>query len=201
MKSTLANPILLAVTIGAVAVACGGGDDDDKRGLNQTNSGTGGKSGISVGGKSTIPTNGSGAGTSKGGSSGTGQGTGNTGPYMLPDGYTAAQDGGWLLGDPVTKDNQPDLGGDASGCGTTVLGIVRDFRRGDQKDGHPDFETFTGSGQVGIVLDDLGDDDKPVYNDNPPATGGSNPGCDHDGDHNVPCTTTKDNFNQWYNDK
>ena len=43
------------------------------------------------------------------------------------------------------------------GCGGTILGIVRDFKRGD-KDGHPDFETFMGGGEKGIVNTQLGTD-------------------------------------------
>jgi fibro-slime domain-containing protein len=116
---------------------------------------------------------------------------------MLPDGYTRANDkGGWLVGDPVVEgEDPPDFGvGGMEGCGQEILGIVRDFKRGNQSGGHPDFETFTGNGEQGIVLDMLGDDDKPVYNTAQPRT--SDDACDG----NVTCTTTEDNFNQWYND-
>ena len=199
MKS-IATHLVVALGMGVVGVACSGGDDDSA-GLDK---GKGGSASISVGGsKTTIPVSGGSSGTDPGGNTGgTTAGTGNTGPYMLPQGYTPADEGGWLLGDPVTKDNQPDVGDDGTmGCGTTVLGIVRDFKRGDQTGGHPDFETFTGSGQTGIVMPDLGTDDKPVYNDAEPRTSPDGKAWCNDGktDH-VACTTTKANFDEWYND-
>jgi fibro-slime domain-containing protein len=198
MKSQLSNHLLFLLASGAVGVACGGGDENGGK-LDDTG-GSGGKGVIAVGGKSTIPSSGGSSGTAPGGNSGGSANTGNTGPYMLPQGYTSADDGGFQLGDAVTKDNKPDLGGDGEmSCGTTILGIVRDFKRGDQG-GHPDFETFTGKGQPGIVLTDLGKDNKPAYNEKAAATYPTGQGCDHDGDKNVACTTTKANFDQWYND-
>ena len=106
------------------------------------------------------------------------------GAYELPDGYTPATNGGWLLGEPVSADAQPELPegtGALDGCGSEILGIVRDFRRGDQADGHPDFETYKGKGEQGIVEPVLGEDLKPVH-----ATG----------DHKF--TTTPEDFDQWY---
>src|SRR3989442_7299939 len=45
------------------------------------------------------------------------------------------------------------------GCGgPNLTGIVRDFKMGDKPGGHPDFETFNGGGETGIVLPDLGSD-------------------------------------------
>jgi fibro-slime domain-containing protein len=54
--------------------------------------------------------------------------------FSLPDGGLLLADGGVV----------------AVGC-TVIRGIVRDFRRGDKPDGHPDFETKMGSGEKGIV--------------------------------------------------
>ena len=79
-------------------------------------------------------------------------------------------------------------GGAASGgssgsqsCGTQIIGVLRDFKMGNDDGGHPDFETFGGDGEKGIVEVDLGDDQKPVL---------------APGDHEF--TTTEENFNQWY---
>jgi fibro-slime domain-containing protein len=128
------------------------------------------------------------------GASGAG-GAGNTGPYVLPPGYTPGKSGGWELGDEITgtagTSGAGGTGGTTGeGCGTTLLGVVRDFRAGADSDerpipgGHPDFETFTGSGDKGMVSEDLGTDFKPIYTD------------DDDGD--TPYTTTEANFRQWY---
>ncbi|MBK7580464.1 MAG: fibro-slime domain-containing protein [Myxococcales bacterium] len=70
------------------------------------------------------------------------------------------------------------VGGSAAGCGLKLTGTVRDFQ-----ESHPDFESFTGNGEKGIVQNALGSDDKPVYVDGP---------------HQF--TTTKANFDQWYRD-
>ncbi len=49
-----------------------------------------------------------------------------------------------------------------------LTGIVRDFKRGDQSGGHPDFETAGKANRfahvTGLVAGDLGQDGKPVYN-------------------------------------
>lgn len=151
------------------AAACGG--DDTSGGGSLANGGKGGSS-IGVGGSS-ISVGGSG-GTATGGSS-----TGG-GPYMLPDDFTESTFGGYKLGDAVTDDNAPDLGSGGMGCGAMILGIVRDFKDGSEADGHPDFETYTGNGEKGIVEDRLVDK-KPVH---------------AAGDHQF--TTSEDDFNQWY---
>jgi fibro-slime domain-containing protein len=203
MKSTLTSHLVLVLAVGAVAVACGGGDESSEGGLDAGRNGAGGSTGIARGGSTGIVVSGGTTGAAPGGNTGGSSGSSNNSDpatYMLPAGYTKADEGGWLLGDPVTKDNQPDLGNDGTmGCGTTVLGIVRDFKRGDQSGGHPDFETFTGSGQTGIVMPDLGDDQKPVYNDKEPTTFQSN-ACDGPNNTHVTCTTTSANYDEWYND-
>jgi len=197
MKSQRSHHLLFALSVGAMGVACG--SDDGKEGRLDSVGGSGGTAVISVGGTKSIPTSGGSSGTAPGGNSGGSGNTGNTGPYMLPDGYKSADDGGWLLGDPVTKDNEPDVGQEGDSCGTTILGIVRDFKRGD-KGGHPDFETFQGKGQTGMVLTDLGTDSKPVYNSNAPTSYPSGQACNKDNMQGLPCTTTKANFDEWYND-
>lgn len=105
--------------------------------------------------------------------------------YSLPAGYTPVTRGGYKLGAPVGQTLPGTLiDADASGsnhCTGTILGVIRDFRRGDRPGGHPDFETFTGGGELGIVQPQLGDDSKPVYVDTA---------------HQF--TTNKTNFDQWY---
>jgi len=210
--------VALALSFALFAAACGG-SDDSSNGLGK--SGKGGTSNATGGTGSGIVLTGGSTGTGTGGSTGgTGATTasGGTGPYMLPAGYTKADTGGWKLGDPeVMGQKPPDLGGDgSSSCGQTILGIVRDFKRGDNKTkypgGHPDFETFTGSGEPDLVLDTLGSDQKPVYNTAEPRTYPTNTpnpinngqpiACDPSkkGDPRITCSTTQDNFNEWYND-
>ncbi|MGK3991937.1 fibro-slime domain-containing protein [Sorangium sp. So ce1024] len=75
-------------------------------------------------------------------------------------------------------------GGNGSGCDAKLTGIVRDFRAYDRGNGHPDFETFTGSGLKGIVKRELGPDRKPVY--------AHQGGTEH--------TTGPEEFDQWYRD-
>lgn len=194
-----ASHLALVFTFAAMVAACSGDDDSGPGGGlgSGGTSGTGGKGSIAVGG-----------GISVGGSSGaSGSGavtsTGGSGPYMLPAGYTAADDkGGWLVGAPVVEgEPPPDFTTQGMmGCGQEILGILRDFKRGNQSGGHPDFETFTGHGQQGIVLDMLGDDQKPVYNEAAPRTFMDGEACDSPDDGNIACTTTKTNFDQWYHD-
>jgi fibro-slime domain-containing protein len=103
--------------------------------------------------------------------------------YMLPAGFTPVTKGGYKLGDPLTSSMLPASAEmvTSNPCANTILGVVRDFKRGDWPDGHPDFETFAGNGETGIVQATLGPDSKPVYVDTP---------------HKF--TTTKGNFDQWY---
>jgi fibro-slime domain-containing protein len=105
------------------------------------------------------------------------------GIYMLPDGFTPAIKGGYKLGAPIGATLPPEEmdAGSVGGCGGTIRGITRDFKRGDKPGGHPDFETFMGNGEKGIVQQQLGTDLKPVYVDTKHMF-----------------TTTKANFDQWY---
>ncbi|WP_437574270.1 fibro-slime domain-containing protein [Sorangium sp. So ce887] len=116
---------------------------------------------------------GDGESTGSGDSSGAGAGAG-------------ASSGGDDIGSGVTG---PGAGsgsgsGSGSGCDANLTGIVRDFRAYDDGDGHPDFETFTGSGLKGIVERELGPDQKPVY--------AHQGGTEH--------TTGPAEFDQWYRD-
>jgi fibro-slime domain-containing protein len=113
-------------------------------------------------------------------------------PWMLPEGFTAADRGGWLLGEEITNavsgtgGSSAGTGGSGSeeSCGTELLAIVRDFKRGDRTGGHPDFETFGGSGPTtGIVESNLGAGRKPVHAQLGP---------------HANQTTGRENFDQWY---
>ncbi len=79
-------------------------------------------------------------------------------------------------------------GGSSSGqggnCAVNLTGTVRDFKAFNGGAGHPDFETFGGTGLDGIVELDLGADHKPVY---------AHPG-------GTAHTTGPAEFAQWFND-
>jgi fibro-slime domain-containing protein len=116
---------------------------------------------------------------------------------MLPADYTKATMGGFKLGPPVdigagggtSTAGASGVAGSSTGCGTAILGVVRDFKGKNEPDGHPDFETYKGpDASKGIVKDTLGDDQKPVYN-------GSGPIVDPK---NGQQTTSKMDFDQWY---
>jgi fibro-slime domain-containing protein len=134
--------------------------------------------------------------TGNGGSASSEAGSDSTGPYMLPAGFTMTEKGGYKTGAPLTAAGSGGTsaggasGGDSpSGCGTQILGVVRDFKGINEPDGHPDFEHFSGKNpSTGIVLADLGTDQKPVYS----ATGAFIDPV------NGQQTTTKANYDQWY---
>ena len=77
----------------------------------------------------------------------------------------------------------------AQGDELQLTGVVRDFMRGDQAGGHPDFETASASGKsghvTGMVSMFLGADGKPVYNSSRPLKDSM---------------YSADAFDQWYND-
>lgn len=193
----------LSLALGAVifASACGGADDDTTNGLGRgasTSKSTGG-----TGGSTIVPVTGGTSGSSNPGAGGTGNATssGGTGPYTLPAGYTRADDGGWLLGDPVKEGEPPPTVSTQGtmGCGQQILGIVRDFKRGDQSGGHPDFQTYQGQGQPKAVAATLGADQKPVFDSSALTVND----CTADADGNKAkrsCFTSLDDFNEWYND-
>jgi fibro-slime domain-containing protein len=177
--SCFALPVLLSALPG-----CGGDPADSK--VDAASSGN--STGLAGGPDIYIPMG--------GGSSGTGpigNGSGGSGPYMLPADYTKADMGGYKLGPAVTVGTAGATGAagapSTSGCGTAILGVVRDFKGKNEPGGHPDFETYAGaSASKGIVKDTLGTDQKPVYNGTGPiidATNGQQ-------------TTSKMDFDQWY---
>lgn len=181
------TPRLISFVIPSFALltvfACDGGDGDDTGNLG----GQGGTQPVLE-----IP--------GDGGSDGAAGGGNVPGPYMLPEGFTAGDLGGWLVGDEIT-DGGSASGGSSSGsgggssddCGTEIVGVLRDFRRGDRQNGHPDFEQYSDrcqndvcdGGKKGIVQDELGEDQKPVYTN----------GIEND---DPAHTTGEDEFNEWY---
>jgi fibro-slime domain-containing protein len=129
--------------------------------------------------------NGGGGGTANGGSS-AGNGTG---------GITLGGSGGGGNGGSSASGGSANSGN----CTPELTGTVRDFRAWDGGNGHPDFETFVGNGEKGLVMATLGADHKPVF----AHTGdwsGTKGGCDRDGQKGVRCVTSPESFNQWYRD-
>lgn len=92
---------------------------------------------------------------------------GGASPVDVPANFTAADIGGYALGQPTGGDAVA-VGG-VSGSGTSggcdvMMAIVRDFKGINEPDGHPDFEAFDGKGATtGLVAPDLGASRKPVY--------------------------------------
>ncbi len=173
-------------------VGCGGSND-----TSQVNGGAASSSVVSAGSTSII--------VMGDGGSGNGMGNGGAGsmpgPYMLPAGFTKADLGGYELGAAIadaggSAAGTTGSGGDsASGCGTQILGVVRDFKGNNEPGGHPDFEHFAGvDASLGIVNADLGADQKPVYSANGPFVDKSVNGDAANGQQ----TTSKADFDQWY---
>jgi len=157
----------------------------------------------------TLPSGG-GAGGSAGTSTGSGGDSTSTAPIPFPpsgfDPAVPAVTGAYTTGSqPIAFDTDAgvpsNLGTNGANCGNVLLGVVRDFGRGDDATkypgGHPDFSTRWGSGQTGIVMDALGDDGKPVFN----AASMNTLACKlNDQKTAAACTTGQSNFDQWYRD-
>jgi fibro-slime domain-containing protein len=104
-------------------------------------------------------------------------------PYQLPAGYAKADLGGFLLGEEITSDTS----GSSSACSNEIIGVVRDFRRGDMGSGHPDFQTFYGlAASTGLVETTL-QNQKPVYS-----------GLGEIGTPPDKQMTSKERFEEWY---
>ncbi|MEO7033504.1 MAG: fibro-slime domain-containing protein [Polyangiaceae bacterium] len=177
---------LMALPVLCGLVACGGSADSS-----QVQGGAGFNPGITAGGNGSIdPGPGANAGTANANG---GAGSMSSGVYMLPEGFTPATLGGFKLGAPVDASMTGAAGASsappAGGCGTQILGVVRDFKGNNEPGGHPDFEHFSGSGpSPGIVTAALGSDQKPVY----AATGAFMDPV------NGQQTTSKMLFDEWY---
>jgi len=78
-------------------------------------------------------------------------------------------------------------GGAGDDCNPNLTGLVRDFKASNVAGGHPDFQSFSGTGPTtGLVMAQLGPDKKPVF----ASTTG-------DGSHGQQLTS-KVAFDQWY---
>ncbi len=133
----------LSLTIALGACSAGG---DPAEGVDSGSGASGGSTATSGGSTAS-----GGSGVVVGGNGG----GGGAAPYMLPAGYTKADLGGLKLGEALTTASNPML----STCASEILGVVRDFRRGDAGfagTGHPDFQTYYGPAQTtGLVNADL----------------------------------------------
>jgi fibro-slime domain-containing protein len=153
------------------------------------NSGAGGSTSVSGAGGGLV-------GSGTGGTAVTGGGPGIQVP--IPPGYTNADIGAYMLGDPIS----------AAGGAMTIdspntrcyqlVGIVRDFKGFNEAGGHPDFEHYSGGPQTpGLVSNVLGSDRKPVYSSMCELAsvpiGTTTTACPYG-----PQTTTKADFDQWY---
>jgi fibro-slime domain-containing protein len=152
--------IMLSLTLSLVA--CGGSTNDSKVAGGSGNGASGEGGSLSL----QIPSSGGDAGDN-------GQGAGGSGSMptgTLPPGFTPTELGGFKLGDQISvagaasasggsSGDQTSGGGSgpSSGCGTTILGVIRDFKA----DGVT-FEGPTGDDR-GVVAAMLGSDHKPVY--------------------------------------
>jgi fibro-slime domain-containing protein len=124
----------------------------------------------------------------------TGGGTGNQVP--IPAGYTNADVGAYMLGDPIgAAGGTTVVVSPNTGC-YQIVGVVRDFKGFNEAGGHPDFEHYTGNAQTtGLVAATLGTDRKPVYASKCES---ANPNLDPTACPYGPETTSKMYFDEWY---
>jgi fibro-slime domain-containing protein len=85
-----------------------------------------------------------------------------TGPMGLPPGYTRATIGGYLVGEPITSDAAQPAPTTESGCGTTILAVIRDFTADGLNFETPAL-TNRSTDDKGAVATTLGADQKPVF--------------------------------------
>ncbi|MBZ5713932.1 fibro-slime domain-containing protein, partial [Nannocystis pusilla] len=104
--------------------------------------------------------------------------TGDTTTMGVDD--TGMTDTSSTTGEPDTTTGEPDTTTGDLPCGSVLKATIRDFAFA-----HPDFENYSGNNAYkGLVEENLGLDDKPVY---------AHPGP-------TPQTSGPDAFAQWYND-
>jgi len=137
-----------------------------------TSSGSGGTISVGTGGTTTInvPQGASGSGTSMAGAP--------SGPTGFPAGFTHTVNspttnggmtatnspalGGFKVGDPITSDAAQPTPTTDSGCGTTILAVIRDFQADGVNFENPKLSNKS-TDDLGIVQPTLGTDQKPVY--------------------------------------
>src|SRR6187397_737214 len=123
---------LVSLLGAAFSAACSGSDTGtDTAGLGSaskqgkgggTSTGSGGSTSVGSGGTGTVIMPPAVAGSSTMGTAGA-----PTGPTGLPSGFTKATIGGFKVGDPITTDAAQPTPTTDSGCGTTILAVIRDF--------------------------------------------------------------------------
>jgi len=160
-------PIGLLTLGGFAAVGCGGDTGTSAEGLNGSGA-RGGSSMVAVGAGGSSAT---GSGATGGSSSvnvpppssaGTGAAAGApTGPTGFPPGYTHADLGGFKVGDAITSDAAMPTPTTESGCGTTILAVIRDFTADGMNFENPMF-TNKSTDDLGTVSATLPADQKPV---------------------------------------
>jgi len=187
LASSLALPVLLA------GLSACGGEAPESQVTGAASGAAAGSSSVGQAGRPVfIPMDPVGGGGANAAGGTTGSGTAGAGPYMLPADYTKGEKGGYKLGPAIETGSAGApgaAGGPSSGCGTAILGVVRDFKGKNVPGGHPDFEAYSGSdASEGIVKDILGDDQKPVYANSGPFIDAKN----------GQQTTSKADFDQWY---
>jgi fibro-slime domain-containing protein len=134
-------------------IGVGSGNASSRAG--STSIGTGGTTSTGTGGGSIIDVPGGLAG-------GTSMGGMTSGPTGFPADYTHATIGGYKVGDPITSDAAQPAATTDSGCGTTILAVIRDF---DADEGNFENPTLTNKStdDHGLVQTTLGPDQKPLY--------------------------------------
>lgn len=170
MQSTRFSVFAIALSAGVSLAGCSGSPSVNQAASGGAPSAASGGSSDAGGTASTLGGGGSGAqgGTlmldlpeETAGSLGDGGSASEPYPDELPEGFTAADIyGGYRVGAPISADGgelpEPSDGG-SEACGTTILAVIRDFKRDDRN-----FE-----GQLGddrnLVLPTLGADRKPVF--------------------------------------
>jgi fibro-slime domain-containing protein len=175
-KIGLACVSIALFALASCAKDTGTGDTPNSGGM--TSNGIGGASSSSVPNSS-----GGGISISVGIGGSTSGGSGTTLAAWPPTGYvnvTNTTIGAYALGPEIIDGNVT-----APGVCAGLFGVVRDFKRGSQTDGHPDFDTAPTQDIKGIVNATLGDDGKPVYA--------------HAAD-TVVGITSQTTFDQWYRD-
>jgi fibro-slime domain-containing protein len=104
---------------------------------------------------------------------------------MMDEAGAAAGDAGGEAapaedGDPS---DEGDVAADPRAACSTLVGIIRDFKRGDEAGGHPDFETIESDGEKGLLEPALGEDGLPVLTAGPHLT-----------------VASPESFDEWYRD-
>jgi len=198
------TPLLCALAGVAAAFTACTFNPPPKAGIN-SGQGQGGSIGTTGAGGSIFLTGTSGTVGTTTGTGGTamfsGGGSGNQVP--IPPGFTMADTGAYMLGDPISATGgTQNIDSPNTGC-YQVVAIVRDFRGCNETPPHPDFEDYSGGAQTtGLVAPTLGTDRKPVYaskcESGSAMCGGTGVGLDPTACPYGPETTSKADYDQWY---